>query len=335
LDTLKENTMRFSFSTALAAAVLIGVGAAAKAQQPYPTRPITVVVPFAAGGPTDVLARILGQHMSQTLGQQIVVENLTGGGGSIGAARVAKAAPDGYTMVMGNLGTHAAAVGLYKNLSYDPRVDFEPVMLVASTPMVLVVRKSLATETLKDFTAYAAAHPHKLTFGSAGTGSISHLTYLLYTHLTRTEIQHVPYRGLSQSVNDLLSGQIDLMFDQVVSATPHILSGGVKPIAVTASRRAAAIPNVPSSTEAGLPELQTIAWTALFSPKATPKPIVERINAALDKAMRDETVAKRLAELGADLPADAERKPQALGNLVRTEIDKWVPLIQAAGVVGN
>jgi tripartite-type tricarboxylate transporter receptor subunit TctC len=335
LNTLKENTMRFSFSTALAAAVLIGVGAAAKAQQPYPTRPITVVVPFAAGGPTDVLARILGQHMSQTLGQQIVVENLTGGGGSIGAARVAKAAPDGYTMVMGNLGTHAAAVGLYKNLSYDPRVDFEPVMLVASTPMVLVVRKSLATETLKDFTAYAAAHPHKLTFGSAGTGSISHLTYLLYTHLTKTEIQHVPYRGLSQSVNDLLSGQIDLMFDQVVSATPHILSGGVKPIAVTASRRAAAIPNVPSSTEAGLPELQTIAWTALFSPKATPKPIVERVNAALDKAMQDETVAKRLAELGADLPADAERKPQALGNLVRTEIDKWVPLIQAAGVVGN
>lgn len=327
--------MRFSFSTALAAAVLIGVGAAAKAQQPYPTRPITVIVPFAAGGPTDVLARILGQHMSQTLGQQIVVENLTGGGGSIGAARVAKAAPDGYTMVMGNLGTHAAAVGLYKNLSYDPRVDFEPVMLVASTPMVLVVRKSLATETLKDFTAYAAAHPHKLTFGSAGTGSISHLTYLLYTHLTKTEIQHVPYRGLSQSVNDLLSGQIDLMFDQVVSATPHILSGGVKPIAVTASRRAAAIPNVPSSTEAGLPELQTIAWTALFSPKATPKPIVERVNAALDKAMQDETVAKRLAELGADLPADAERKPQALGNLVRTEIDKWVPLIQAAGVVGN
>jgi tripartite-type tricarboxylate transporter receptor subunit TctC len=238
-------------------------------------------------------------------------------------------------MVMCNLVTHAAAVGLYKNLSYDPRVDFEPVMLVASTPMVLVVRKSLATETLKDFTAYAAAHPHKLTFGSAGTGSISHLTYLLYTHLTKTEIQHVPYRGLSQSVNDLLSGQIDLMFDQVVSATPHILSGGVKPIAVTASRRAAAIPNVPSSTEAGLPELQTIAWTALFSPKATPKPIVERVNAALDKAMQDETVAKRLAELGADLPADAERKPQALGNLVRTEIDKWVPLIQAAGVVGN
>lgn len=287
--------MRFCASTILAAGLLITIGAGAQAQQPYPTRPITVVVPFAAGGPTDVLARILGQHMSQTLGQQIVVENITGGGGSIGAARVAKAAPDGYTMVMGNL----------------------------------------ATDTLKDFIAYAVANPHKLTFGSAGTGSISHLTYLLFTHLTRTEIEHVPYRGLSQSVNDLLSGQIDMMFDQVVSATPHILSGGVKPIAVTASTRAAAIPNVPSSTEAGLPELQTIAWTALFSPKATPKPITARVNAALDQAMRDETVAKRWAELGADLPAEAERKPQALGKLVRTEIDKWVPLIQAAGVVGN
>src|SRR5262249_13258261 len=216
----KKNMTRFLSSTVLAV-VLIAVGLSAGAQQPYPTRPITVVVPFAAGGPTDVMTRILGQHMSQMLGQQIVVENVTGGGGSIGAARVAKAAPDGYTMVMGNLGTHAAAVGLYKNLSYDPRVDFEPVMLVASSPMVLVVRQSLATDTLKDFTAYAAAHPHKLTFGSAGTGSISHLTYLLYAHLTRTEIQHVPYRGLSQSVNDLLSGQIDMMFDQVVSATPH------------------------------------------------------------------------------------------------------------------
>jgi tripartite-type tricarboxylate transporter receptor subunit TctC len=203
--------MRCYAHAALAAAVLIGIGAGARAQQPYPTRPITVVVPFAAGGPTDVLARILGQHMSQTLGQQIVVENITGGGGSIGAARVAKAAPDGYTMVMGNLGTHAAAVGLYKNLSYDPRVDFEPVMLVASTPMVLVVRKTLPTDTLNDFIAYAAANPHKLTFGSAGTGSISHLTYLLFTRLTRTEIQHVPYRGLSQSVNDLLSGQIDMI----------------------------------------------------------------------------------------------------------------------------
>jgi len=334
LKRFKENVMRL-FSSSVLGLALTAVGLSASAQQPYPTRPITVVVPFAAGGPTDVMTRILGQHVSQTLGQQIVIENVTGGGGSIGAARVAKAAPDGYTGVMGNLGTHAAAVGLYKNLSYDPRIDFEPVMLVASTPMALIVRKTLPADTLKDLTAYAAAHPKKLTFGSAGTGSISHLTYLLYTHLTNTQIEHVPYRGSSQSMNDLLSGQIDMSFEQVVSAGPNILAGGVKALAVTAPRRAAAIPDVPSAIEAGLPELQTTAWTALFSPKATPKPIIERVNAALDQAMRDETVAKRLAELGADLPAHAERKPQALGNLVRTEIDKWVPLIQAAGVVGN
>jgi tripartite-type tricarboxylate transporter receptor subunit TctC len=327
--------MRFRAFGLFAAVVLAGLGQSAKAQEPYPSRPITMVVPFAAGGPTDVLARILGQHMSQTLGQQIVVETVTGGGGSIGAARVAKAAPDGYTLVMGNLGSHAASVGLYKNLPYDPRVDFEPVMLVASTPMVLVTRKNFPADTLKDFTAYAVANPHKLTFGSAGTGSISHLTYLLYTYLTKTEIQHVPYRGLSQVANDLLSGQIDFTFDQVVSATPYIASGAVKPLAVTAPSRAAAIPDVPSSTEAGLPKLETIAWTALFFPKGTPQPMVARVNAALDKAMQDETVAKRLAELGADLPPAAERTPQALGKLVRSEIDKWVPLIQAAGVAGN
>ena len=327
--------MRLSAHIVVAAAILLGLGHGASAQQPYPTRPITVVVPFAAGGPTDVLARILSQHMSQTLGQQIIVETVTGGGGSIGSTRVAKAAPDGYTMVLGNLGTHAAAVGLYKNLSYDPRVDFEPVMQVAATPMALSVRKNLPLDTLRDLIAYATANPGKLTFGSAGTGSASHLTFLLFTHLTRTQIQHVPYRGSSQATNDLLSGQIDMTFEQVVSAAPHILSGGVKAVTVTAPTRAAALPNVPSSTEAGLPELQTNVWTAAFVPKGTPKPIVERLNAAFDKAMHDETVAKRFAELGADLPAPNDRTPQALGNLVRSEIDKWVPLIKAAGVVGD
>ena len=319
---------------ALIAALLIGI-APAHAEPPYPVRPITMVVPFSAGGPTDVLARILGQHMTRTLGQQIVVENITGGGGTIGAARVAKAAPDGYTLVLGNLGTHAASIGLYKNLSYDPRTSFEPVMLVATTPMVLSVRNGFPADTLEAFTAYAAAHPHKVTFGSAGTGSSSHLTYLLFTHLTHTEIQHVPYRGLSQAVNDLLSGQIDMMFDQVVSAAPHILAGGVKPIVVTATTRSPVIPKVPSSTEAGLPALQTSVWTALFSPKGTPSAIVERVNAAVNDAMHDESVAHRLAQLGADLPPPDERTPQALGNLVRAEVDKWVPLIQGAGVAGE
>jgi tripartite-type tricarboxylate transporter receptor subunit TctC len=268
--------------------------------------------------------------MSQTLGQSIVVEDVTGAGGTLGSAKAAKAAPDGYTLVMGNIGTHAASVGIYKSLPYDPRGDFEPVMLVATTPMVLVTHKDLPVATLKD--VIALAKQRKVTQGNAGTGSASHLTTLLFASLTRLDLQLVPYRGLSQAMNDLLSGQIETMFDQVISSSPHILAGGVKPIAVTGPTRAKAIPNVPTTIEAGLPELQTLTWTALFAPKGTPKPIIDRINAALDQAMKDPAVAKRLDELGADLPPPGEeRSPQALGKLVTAEIAKWVPLIRAAG----
>jgi tripartite-type tricarboxylate transporter receptor subunit TctC len=317
-----------TFAAVAAAALLAAVPTQA---QQYPQRPVTMIVPFAAGGPTDVLARVLGQHMSQTLGQSIVIEDVTGAGGTLGAAKAAKAAPDGYTLVMGNLGTHAASMGLYKNLSYDPRSDFEPIMLVATTPMVLVTRKDLAVTTLKD--VIALSKQRKITQGNAGTGSASHLTTLLYVSLTHADVQLVPYRGLSQAMNDLLAGQIDTMFDQVISSSPHIHNGGVKPIAVTAPRRAKAIPDVPTTIEAGVPELQTLTWTALFAPKGTPKPIIDKLNAAVDQAMKDPAVAKRLDELGADVPAPGEeRSPQALAKLVSAEVAKWVPLIRAAGV---
>jgi tripartite-type tricarboxylate transporter receptor subunit TctC len=315
---------------AAAFAAAIACAAPALAQQ-YPQRAITMVVPFAAGGPTDVLARVLGAHMSQTLGQSVVVEDVTGAGGTLGAARVAKAAPDGYTLVLGNLGTHAASVGLYKNLPYDPIKDFEPIMLVATTPMVLVTPKSLPVTTLKD--VVALAHQRKITMGSAGTGSAAHLTLLLFASVTHTEVQHVPYRGLSQAMNDLLAGQIETMFDQVISSSPHILAGSVKPIAVTSPTRAKAIPEVPTSAEAGFPDLQTLTWTAMFAPKGTPQPIIAKINAALDQAMKDPAIAKRLAELGADVPPPGdERSPRALRKLVADEVAKWVPLIRAANV---
>jgi tripartite-type tricarboxylate transporter receptor subunit TctC len=324
-----SGTWMRSIAAALISAV---IAVAAQADDRYPARPVTMVVPFAAGGPTDILGRVVAQAISPMLGQQVIVEDVTGAGGTIGATKVARATPDGYTMVMGNLGTHAASLGIYKNLAYDPRADFEPVILVASTPMVLVTRKTLPAHTLDEVIAWAKANKGKATMGSAGVGSISHLTLLLFNHLTGADLTHVPYRGLSEATNDLLGGQIDTLFDQVVTATPHILSDSENAIVVTVPARAPSIPNVPSANEAGLPQLQTVAWTALFMPKSTPRAIVERINAAVQKAMEDPVIAKRLAEIGADLPPPEQRSPQALRQLVNGEIDKWVPLIKAAGV---
>src|SRR5580704_7104006 len=288
---------RLAIAASVACVVVAVASVNARAEDQYPNRSITMIVPFAAGGPSDILGRVVAQFISPLLGQQVVVDDVTGAGGTIGATRAARATPDGYTMVMGNLGTHAASLGIYKDLPYDPRTDFEPVILVASTPMVLVTRKTLPAHTLADVLAYAKANKGKTTMGSAGIGSISHLTLLLFNHLTGADVVHVPYRGLSEASNDLLGGQIDTLFDQVVTATPHILNDSENAIVVTIPQRAPSIPNVPSATEAGLPNLQTVAWTALFMPKGTPSPIIGRINDAVQQAMRDPVIAKRLADI--------------------------------------
>jgi tripartite-type tricarboxylate transporter receptor subunit TctC len=319
----------------VAAALMLFTLWAPASAQTYPMRTITVVVPFAAGGPTDVLARLLGDHMSRSLKVPIVVENALGGGGSIGSARVARADPDGYTLVMGNLGTHAAAVGLYKNLPYDPRTDFEPIMLIGTTPMVLVTKKDFPAANLSELLSYAKSSPGKVVNGTAGVGSISHLATLYFMNLSGTDLRHVPYRGLSQVVNDLLGGQIDMMFDQLVTAAPQIRGGAVKPIVVAAKSRHRAIPEVPSAPEAGLPEFETLAWSALFAPKGTPKPVIDRLVAALNEAFEAPEIAKRMEELGNDVPPPERRTPQALGTLVAAEIDKWAPLIKAAGVTAE
>jgi tripartite-type tricarboxylate transporter receptor subunit TctC len=322
--------MRLLKGAALALLALIGSNPAVAAEE-YPSRPMTMVVPFAPGGPTDVLARVLGAHMSRTLGQQIVIENPGGGGGSLGSARVARSEPDGYTMVMGNLGSHAAAVGIYDNLPYDPVKDFEPVMLIGTTPMIVVVNKDLPVADLKELIAYAKANPGKLGYGTAGKGSIGHLAGISFNQLTGAGLVHVPYRGLSQAMTDVIGGQIEMMFDQVVSGAPHVTTGAVRALAIAAPERTPVLPDVPSAPEAGLPAFNTQAWSALFLPRGTPRPVVDKLVAALEAAFRDEAIQKRMKELGNDVPPPEQRTPEALRAFVTAEIAKWTPMIKASG----
>ena len=320
------------FTAALAAALATLAGQATAA---YPERPVTVVVPFAAGGATDVIARIYADHMSRTLGQQLVIENVTGAGGTIAATRVARASPDGYTLLMGNLGTQAASVGLYPNLAYDPRADFAPIMNAAATPMLVAAKNDLPVKDFREFVAYVRANAAKLNYGTGGVGATSHLTCLFLDTLLDVKVQHVPFRGSGPALNALLSGQIDYVCDQTVGIVPQIQDKQVKGLVAAVKTRIPVIPDVPTSEEQGLPQFQAAGWNALFAPKGTPADVVEKLNAAAKAALKDETVRKRLLELGAELPDEAGQTPAALGELVRSEIEKWVPVIKKAGVTAN
>ncbi|HKG84177.1 MAG TPA: tripartite tricarboxylate transporter substrate-binding protein [Beijerinckiaceae bacterium] len=323
--------------TAALAAALAAVLAtlAGPALAAYPERPVTVVVPFAAGGATDVIARIYADHMSRTLGQQLVIENVTGAGGTIAATRVARASPDGYTLLMGNLGTQAASVGLYPNLAYDPRTDFAPIMNAAATPMLVAAKNDLPVKDFREFVAYVKANAGKLNYGTGGVGATSHLTCLFLDTLLDVKVQHVPFRGSGPALNALIAGQIDYVCDQTVGIVPQIQGRQVKGLVAAVKTRIPVIPDVPTSEEQGLPQFQAAGWNALFAPKGTPADIVEKLNAAAKAALRDETVRKRLLELGAELPDEAGQTPAALGELVRSEIEKWVPVIKKAGVTAN
>ena len=313
--------------------LLLGLFAApAWGQGTYPVRPVTVIVPFAAGGTTDLVARMVTEHMSRTLGQQLVVENLAGAGGTVGVTRVAKAAPDGYTLLMGNLGTQAASVGLYPKLAYDPRTDFEPIMNSGATPMLVVARKDLPVADFREFIAYLKANASKTNYGSGGVGSTSHLTCLFLESLLGVKPQHVPFRGSGPALQALLGGQVDYVCDQTVAIVPTVQANEAKGLVVAVSNRIPVIPDVPTSAEQGLPQFQATGWNALFAPKGTPKEIVEKLNTAARAALNDENTRNRLLELGAQLPNEAGQTPEALGELVRSEIEKWVPVIKAAGV---
>jgi tripartite-type tricarboxylate transporter receptor subunit TctC len=303
--------------------------------QDFPNKPITMIVPFAAGGPTDIIARVVSENMSRTLGQQIIVENVAGAGGTTGITRGAKSAPDGYTIMMGHMGTHGAAPGLYPALAYNPQTDFAPIGLAAGTPIVLVAKKELAAKDLKEFITYAKANQATLNQAHAGVGAVSHITCLLLQAQISTKINAIPYRGTGPAMNDLVAGTVDFMCDQIVSVAAQVQAGTIKAYAVATPERNPALPNVPTTTEAGLPEFQVSAWNAIFAPKGTPAPVVAKLSQALTAAVADASVRKRLGDLGADVPNAERASPAALAALVKSENERWIPLLKAAGVVAQ
>jgi tripartite-type tricarboxylate transporter receptor subunit TctC len=303
--------------------------------QSYPARVITLIVPFPPGGSTDVSARVVADHMSRTLGQQIVVQNVGGAGGTTGSTRVMRADPDGYTLLMGQMGTHAAAPALYPKLAYRPDEDFEPIGLVASFPVLIAARKDFPAKDLKEFVAYVKANHSKLNMGHAGVGSIFFTTCLLLNSILEVKPTLVPFPGGAPTMTALMGGQIDYMCGDIIVGASPLASGNIKIYALAAAQRNPALPDVPSTVEAGLPAFQASAWNGLFAPKGTPKPILDRLTDALDKALDDETSRKRMLVLGSEIPDKPQRGQQALRAVVTSEIARWSPIIKAAGVTAN
>jgi tripartite-type tricarboxylate transporter receptor subunit TctC len=315
------------FTVAATALALSVSGAFAQA---YPTKPITMIVPFAAGGPTDIIARIAAESFSKTLGQQVVVENIAGAGGTTGITRGAQSPADGYTIMMGHMGTHGAAPALYPNMKYNPITDFSPIGLTAGTPIIIVAKKAFPAKDLKEFIAHLKTNGDKLNEGHAGVGSVSHTTCTLLASLTGTKTGRIAYRGTGPVLNDLVGGQIDFGCDQIVSLVSQIKGGNIKAMAIATKERSPALPDVPTTAEAGLPAYEVSAWNALFAPKGTPKDVMDKLTAALDKALDDPAVKARLLELGSVLPDKAGRTPDALQKLVEKEVARWAPVLKDA-----
>jgi tripartite-type tricarboxylate transporter receptor subunit TctC len=303
--------------------------------QTYPSRPITMIIPFAAGGPTDVLGRMVGQRMGEVLGQQIIIENVGGAGGMTGGLRVAQAPADGYTIELGTVGTHAQNQTLYKRPLYNASADFTPVALIAEIPTVLIVRKDMPVNDLKEFVAYAKKNQDKMSYGSAGTGSATHLACIVLDAAMGTHITHVPYRGTGPAMGDLQAGRIDYLCDIVTTAKAQIDGGTVKAIALMNNVRSPALPEVPTALEQGVPGVEAYTWNAIFLPKNAPEAIVKRVNDATLAAMKSPLVKERLEGLGAEIVAENRATPEYLRNFVKTEIEKWAGPIKASGAMAD
>ena len=297
----------------------------------FPSHPVTLVVPFSAGGPTDAMARILGERMQKTLGQTITIENVTGAAGSLGVGRVVRAPPDGYTVSIGHLGTHVANGAIYK-LGYDLVTDLEPVVLLPSNPMIIVSKNAVPAKTLAELLAWMKAKPTPPTAGTAGAGSGSHIAGLYFENITGIKLQYVPYRGTAPALNDLIAGQIDIIVDQTSNSIAQVRAGTIRAYAVTDDKRVESAPDIPTTDEAGLPGFHMTLWSGLWVPKNTPKEIVTRLNHAAVEALNDPAARKKFQDLGLEIPKPSELSPEALGGWQKAEIAKWWPMIKAANV---
>jgi tripartite-type tricarboxylate transporter receptor subunit TctC len=315
----------------LLVALLSFTGAQTAGAQTYPSKPVTIVVPFAAGGPSDALARILGDRMKAKLGQSFVIENVTGAGGSIGVGRAVRAPADGYTISFGHLGTHVANQAIYP-LQYDMLVDLDPVVLLPSNPMVVVSRNSLPAKSLQELLAWLKANPDKASAGTAGAGSGAHIAGVYMQNLTGLRLQFVPYRGTAPALTDLVAGQIDIIVDQASNSMQQIRTGNIRAYAITDHKRLSAAPEIPTVDEAGLPGFYMTLWNGLWVPKGTPKEVVSRLNAAVVEALADPAVKSRLVDLGLEIPERDQLTPEALAAWHKAEAAKWWPIIKAANI---
>ena len=323
-------TRRFALGS-IASAVVLGagrLGGTSALAQAYPTKPVTIIVPFAAGGTTDILARIIGQALTAELGQSVVVDNRAGAGGNIGGQAAAKAAPDGHTLFMGTVGTHAINASLYKKMPFDPVKDFAPLTRVANVPNLLVANPAQPYKSVKDLIAYAKANPGKVNFGSSGNGSSIHLSGELFKSLAKVDMQHAPYKGSAPAVTDLLGNQIGIMFDNMPSAIQHVRSGKLVPLAVTTAKRSPELPNVPTIAEAGVPGYEATSWFGMFAPAGTPAPVLAKLNAAIVKVLAQPDVKKKINEQGAEVYSET---PEQFAAFIQAESVKWGKVVKESG----